>query len=50
MILANSPEEVKKLTVVENQPDVLYAGPVRVRPGGLSVNESNRGVSHDRGH
>lgn len=37
MVVANSKQEVEKLSSLEQEPEVIYAGPTRVRPGGLSV-------------
>ncbi len=37
MVVANSRQEVDKLGTLEREPEVIYAGPTRVRPGGLSV-------------
>lgn len=40
MITAKSKSELEKLKVLEDQECVLYAGPFRVRPGGLSVSRT----------
>lgn len=38
MITARNSLELEKLKVLEQEDCVLYAGPFRVKPGGLSVN------------
>ena len=38
MITARNEDELEKLKLLENEDCVLYAGPFRVKPGGLSVN------------
>lgn len=40
MITAKSLSELEKLKLLEEQECVLYAGPFRVRPGGLSVSRT----------
>lgn len=40
MITAKSLSELEKLKLLEQQDCVLYAGPFRVRPGGLSVSRT----------
>ena len=40
MIIATTVEEVQKLHKLTEEPNVLYAGPIRVRPGGLSVSRT----------
>lgn len=40
MITAKSIAELEKLKLLEEQEIVLYAGPFRVRPGGLSVSRT----------
>ena len=37
MVIAVDRDEIGKLLSLNSEPNVLYAGPVRVRPGGLSV-------------
>ena len=37
MITARSKDELDKLKLLEREDCVLYAGPFRVKPGGLSV-------------
>lgn len=40
MITAKTMAELEKLKLLEEQDCVLYAGPFRVRPGGLSVSRT----------
>ena len=40
MITAKSIPELEKLKMLEEQDAVMYAGPFRVRPGGLSVSRT----------
>lgn len=41
MVVASSREEVIRLGSLGEDPNVIYAGPIRVRPGGLSVSHDH---------
>ena len=52
MITARSKDELDKLKLLEKEDCVLYAGPFRVKPGGLSVKPKNLnlGIKNIWGH
>lgn len=48
MVVASDKDEIGKLSALASEPDVLYAGPIRVRPGGLSVAALLLGIENFR--